>query len=43
MKANIGQLVLTAEVGFVENGEIREGVQFLENTGSLPCTNLDFR
>jgi len=26
MKANIGQLVLTAEVGFVENGEIREGV-----------------
>lgn len=26
MKANIGQLLLTAEVGFVENGEIREGI-----------------
>lgn len=43
MKACIRQLLLTTEVGFVENGEIREGVQFLENTGSLPFTNLDFR
>lgn len=43
MKAGIRQLLLTTEVGFVENGEIRKGVQFLENTGSLPFTNLDFR
>lgn len=43
MKASIRQLLLTTEVGFVKNGEIREGIQFLENTGSLPFTNLDFR
>ena len=37
MKASIRQLLLTTEVGFVKNGEIREGIQSCSRACSVLC------